>query len=821
MEDLLKEQIILVCDFEYFPLVFKLKSNYPEARWKILKKEELLDRVSFSFAIDPIPYLMKKGIDYSNAKKYLRLLRVADFEKNARLKELHNELKEKGYFKIDDLGLLELSSSKIALLEMQEDVEVHKLLERKGFNYVDLTLEELGAKKRMEGEIKPTIFSFPNKFAQYFYIYSQIRKEILEDESLKRRISVLINDESDLYYVNLASSLFKIPSYAVFLRPFLSDPYIKAKVSEIYKRKSFFFLDEEKKDPKIADLIEIIDYYGLASLSFDFAYASLLEIANTLGVKERIDDRGITIENRFNLSPEERIFVTNFQYDVFYKVFDDKNVLTDEELCQIDANPSFVKTKLDRRKKLNYITYNDIALLSRVRQHLTDKIYDSQFLEELGWDAKKDVIKMGMNESGVYTSEAGRLYLGDQLDKQFYRLPYYLYRSYDHSYKGIDEKVFDAAKNWSVTNLEGYILCPFKYYMEAVLPSYDDDKHAMWLGTLIHKVMENVTQEDFDFETEFEKGVEEYKKSMKKSRQEFGNKEKAWLKMTKYWLKKVAASLQKARIAGNIVDSLPETKITFTLSGKDGETYTFANAKIDKILVSECEGERFYTIIDYKSGKEKFEPTTVFLGRSTQLPFYYYAIENSKEKNDYTKGGTFGGFGIVHTYASSPKDLAVKNDEVSVELDPSFVKMNGLTKCYLPYWRSIDSSGITKKGQISKKGGNYYSGILFNAPDAEESIIKGCEITPPYNLNRLLEDGKKATVDAIEKILNNDFAIKPTSFNLCPKDLSSFVCSSCPYGDICYKNLASDGVSYEGTIDNYFYPEKMTNRDEMEFSDDE
>ena len=57
-------------------------------------------------------------------------------------------------------------------------------------------------------------------------------------------------------------------------------------------------------------------------------------------------------------------------------------VLTDAELQAEGLNPSYVRTALDRRLKLNFLRYSKIAMLSRVEEHLQDKIYDSPFLEE-------------------------------------------------------------------------------------------------------------------------------------------------------------------------------------------------------------------------------------------------------------------------------------------------------------------------------------------------------------------------------------------------------------------------------------------------------
>ena len=85
MNELFKGKCLILTERECFPLLFKLKAKEPNLSWKILDKESFLDRTSFSFSKDPIPYLLSKKISYGNAKKYLRLLRVANWEKNTEL----------------------------------------------------------------------------------------------------------------------------------------------------------------------------------------------------------------------------------------------------------------------------------------------------------------------------------------------------------------------------------------------------------------------------------------------------------------------------------------------------------------------------------------------------------------------------------------------------------------------------------------------------------------------------------------------------------------------------------------------------------------
>ena len=805
MNELFKGKCLILTERECFPLLFKLKAKEPNLSWKILDKESFLDRTSFSFSKDPIPYLLSKKISYGNAKKYLRLLRVANWEKNTELTKLYGDLSKGGYLQEDPLGNVELSRGKLVLLEMQEDQELHLFLKRKGIAYVDASFKDLGLDGEFSASNHPKIYSFPNKFAQFFYIYSDIRRRILEGED-KNAFRILIHDPSDIYYVQMAADCFGLPSYATYTRPFLSDPIVKAKVNGFYASKSMAFGEEEPPEPSLKELKNLISYYGLGQLPFDFAYACLLEMGNTLGAKEYLNDRGISIETRYTIDPDATTYVTNFQFGDFYTVYDDKNVLSDEELVLVEANPSYVRTKMDRQKKRNYLGQNSIALLSFVRQHLQDKIYESQFLEECGLAQSKDIKRMELNPEGAYTSDAAKLYLAEQLDRQFYRKPYGEYRSYDHSFKGLSISPLENKKSWSITNLEKYINCPFAYYLKAILPETPDNIHSMAIGSAIHKMMENVFSADFDFDKEWEEAKSVYVNQMEKEGCPITPKEETWTELTRFWISEFVAALRASIKDMHLVSELPERPISFELHDEEGNSYLFKNARIDKLLVTEDEGKKYYTIIDYKSGKESFDPRTVFLGASTQLPLYYYAIEHSGAKGSLVGEATFGGFGICHCYESNPKQC-VDGPEIGLDDYVAATALQGIARKDIHYMRSFDATGINAKGDLIDSGktpkkGDHFVGPYFDEGDgsAPKGLIKKAE--PPYTFKELIEDARKSAVETIRHIKASEFPIAPTSNNLNEDlgDNTNMACQYCPYNDICYRNLALDAISKKKEI---------------------
>ena len=167
---------------------------------------------------------------------------------------------------------------------------------------------------------------------------------------------------------------------------------------------------------------------------------------------------------------------------------------------------------MERRKKINFLRHNNVAVISRVKKHLNDKIFDSPLLKELGWDKK--IRNEEDLELPTFTSDAAYLYSAIALYKSGLKFESNIFNSYDSSFKGLNSG-FDFRKNtWSVTGLETYISCPFKYYVQNLIPLERNDYSRRFIGTAIHKVFEKFNHSDFNIEQALKEGEEAYKPSM-------------------------------------------------------------------------------------------------------------------------------------------------------------------------------------------------------------------------------------------------------------------------------------------------------------------
>lgn len=796
---------IIVADFDYQAALFLYKNKYPDLDIKIISRNDLINKVSYSFSKDPIPFLIKEGIGYKKAKKYLDILLTADVFKNKELTDLFNKLNDNGYLTKDEYGLYELRDSHIFLFEMEQDIAIQEFLKRNGLAYSFLRLEGLDLYKN-NAYISPNIIYFENKMTQFFYIFSWVRDKARDNPKQKQRI--IINGDEDIFYVKIMSELFRIPVCYVEERPLISVKSVKAKINQIYNTKAFTFSDEELEDQDIKALKEIIEYYSLDKLDkFSFSYANLLEIVGNKNARIPVGSGGVVISNKFVFDPSFFTYVTNFNSDKFYKIYQDDNVLSDAELKEVSYNTSYIKTAMERRNKINFLRHNNVAVVSRVERHLGDKIFDSPLLNDI-WKGKKIKYEDDL-EIPTFTTDAAYLYSSTVLNKSGIKFDSNVFNAYDPSFKGINAGDEFRKSTWSVTGLESFINCPFKYYVSKLIPLTKNDYSKRFIGTAIHKVFEKFNHLDYVFEDALKEGEEAYYQEFEKVGITPTPRDKALLEISQTWLRRFVKSYQRATEGINFVKPVDddfERSIEFYLEDENNETYNFYG-KIDKIIVSESNGHKYYSIVDYKTGSEEFNPFEVFLGKSIQLPLYYYAIENNIQPDQFTKGGEFGGFYIQHVSFSTIKGALKETNGPYLKekrlLQQS--RLSGISKDAISYIASIDSSSIKEDGSIKSNGGDLLQlKHQFKEADSDEIIIKDGGIgLPRYNLDDLVGDAKKAAINAIHRICAADFVIEPTSYSLLDFDINKTACNNCPYRRVCYRNKY-DAKDYKKDVLKHF-----------------
>ena len=786
---------IIVADRDYFPLLFSFRREHPEIAFKLLGVEGLIDRASISFPGNPIKYLLPLGMDYAKAKKYLRLLRL--FPNSEELSKIRAALPEEE-IATDPLGEYELSRASIYLLEMKEDIEIHTLLKRKGYEAIDLTLEELGLTRHLLE--KPVVTLFQNKYTQYTYLFSTLRKRLLDGEIKPSDVRIQIANGNDAFFLRLVGSLFGIKVDC----PVGSDLTMNPKVSSLlaFMQQKGALEMPEGDEPEAKVVRESIKEYGLIDLPFPIAYASLTEILQARKEVEKSDGEGILCSDRYVFAPESEIYLTCLQNGPFYKVYADDDVFDDATLVKMGANPSYVKTELERRKKLNFLRYHRFALLSRVKEHLADKIYASQFQVEGEWP---EVSGPGyMEPTGVHTSASSRLFGMNVYDKNFVQSPQGVYRSYDSRYKGIDGYHVEK-DHWSITKLKEYVPCPYKYYLDTVLPKASRDMRPAYAGTMVHKALEKIYDADFDLE----KAILEGKAAYAEQREKEGEVETPYdlvlLEVIAEDVRAYAPLIREQREHMNLIASFAELNVRWTYADEKG-SYLF-KGKVDNVLLLGDETGRYFVVNDYKTGAEVFRPYEAFLGHSIQLPAYADALIHGDFAAN--QGGIFAGMGIKTVLFPSFATAFNNDGDLSRKTARKSLSSHGVFLNDDHFWSLGDDTAFKEK--VDKKSGEtireckstgeYFSCGPYTFGRDGAGNLAGLKNAAPYSLDELLEDTKKACLDIIHRIEKGLFPIAPSAQDLSnsPKT-DRLTCSFCGYKDVCYRNPLRDMADYSAKV---------------------
>ncbi len=782
------KRYLIVTDACYRQAILNVRNQNPEWNFKLMTKDEFVSMVRFGYKKDPVPFLLTyQKEDYTTLKTYLRVLRFAKRGVNTRLDEIYGILDENGYIERDTLGRTELELyDEIWFFEGHEDFEMKNLFDEEHIGYRPVSFEDLGYEDRRR--TNKNFYLYPDKLEQYCSLFSHIRKDIVENVAKLNDIIITVHSDSDDFYINRISKMFGVPSETRKSHSILSVGENADMLRRIQDKKSFTFSDEEKE--KSRELYSIVSGYGLDRLpesAFDFAYLNLLEIIGASSISSIRELNGVRAESSISFKPNVHYYVTNFIHDDFYKIHSDSGCFTDEDLKKLGCNPSYVLTKMDRRKKKAFLTYMDVRFLSRVEIHQNDKMYNSQFVKD-GKDESEDKeyvqVKKTFDEDGLYTKEAS-----DFIRSVFASREKGYKETYDHSFSGVKTYKKDT---FGVTSLGKYFECPFSYYMNNILYIDSNDPNADFFyahfGTIVHHVFEKIhttDDESFDFDKVYDEGIDEVRDDLKCLNDEDREHELALFEMNREHVRMFAINMRVQNKKGHIIDEVPEEGINFELkSEKTGNTYKITG-KVDKLLYTSDEetGNNYWTLIDYKTGKESFgleESKTVFLGNHLQLPLYYYYVSSDEKLN---RGYTYGGFGIEQIFASSPlkRDRAkdhskqVPGDHIKEYTD--HMKLSGVYRADSSYLASFD--GNTSDYLKSSK-----STPCFTDVDGDASMSDKYE----YSYRQMIEDAVNAAIDTMDAISECKFEIAPSNKATADSRTDGTHCSRCSFKNICYKD---------------------------------
>ena len=207
------------------------------------------------------------------------------------------------------------------------------------------------------------------------------------------------------------------------------------------------------------------------------------------------------------------IFVMSCNYNELPKIIKDEDYLLDQEKEELNISTSkdINKNNIEKIKKLIhsskniYLTYKDKSYFNEY--HKVDFLNE---LEEENY-IKNIFTSYSENEDKISLTKRIDNYIFDEntsILKGNYDINY---SSYSNKFNGISKETLNKALNQnkfniSYSNLNTFYECPFKFYISNLLKlSTFKDSVSTIIGKIMHAVIQNCYNTDFDFETEFEK----------------------------------------------------------------------------------------------------------------------------------------------------------------------------------------------------------------------------------------------------------------------------------------------------------------------------
>jgi len=212
-----------------------------------------------------------------------------------------------------------------------------------------------------------------------------------------------------------------------------------------------------------------------------------------------------------------------------------------------------------------------------------------------------------------------------------------------------------------------------------------------------------------------------------------------------------------------LTDPVFKTEESFSLPLEENPLVSLTG-KYDKTILFGGKN-RYYVIIDYKSGSERFDENLLPYGLSLQLPLYAYNALHSSELEGAELVGLFIGPLLSFPFVKDAKKSYEECRKESLKLEGVFANDIEKLASFDPTCR--DSSDLIRSLAYSSKGFRDYSLRRTKSPADFVSFA---------------QEAAKQALAADERIRKGDFAIRPVTYK------NAFdACQHCHFRDICYR----------------------------------
>lgn len=734
---------IVICDNETKMNILKNREGFINYKFNTLKS--LKDKLLGSVSDEGKYYLFKKykySLDFINTiLEFISFVDVNTIYKSNKINEIKNikiDLINNGYYVLDlnfKNILKRFHVTFINVMETRENLYLIELVKK----LTDITI--------VNNELN-------NKQIDYYECINQ-------EEEVINYLEIIVNNKLDLNkvcFVNYSSdylSIFKRLGYAYKLNfniennmTILSNKHIKYFLDNLDL--DFNGIINEIKDNDIKNIIiDVINKYSIPLSELKDSKEFLKDVFK----KESYDNlkygEGINVTNNLSFNNDDIVFFLNFNSDI--PKLKSNSYLSDDELTELNISNITEYNKIYKNSFIKSLVNVNNLSISYPLNTKTGENTKSPLVDDLKLNKKNVNIKISssyvLNKHMLgkhYDDYISYNKENELLDK--YDLNILDYNKFDNSFKPFKEiPTYDYLSNMklSYSTMKTYFCCPFRYYLDNVLKikKYSTSINAN-IGTYAHYLLEKSYDDDFNFEAEKEKYLNEV---------DFSAKELVFAEFMDDIVKNTLKFNYKYESISELDLVLREENLETEICGIKFTGF------VDKLLYKETDDSVYVTIIDYKTGKDEPKLNNLNDGLNLQLPIYAYLIKNAerfKDKHIY----------IIGLYLQK---VEIKKVDSLDKLEDDY-KLRGFTNSDKSLARMLDC----------KLEGNYIKSLKLTK---NGDFQKYAKLIDDKQISDILELIPNLVLKLKKSYLNMMFPINPYRL----KDDNG--CLYCEYKRVCYK----------------------------------
>ncbi len=759
IEDL-KNKIVIVKDKTKKSLLKKINEQNKLINVKIITLSELKRKYFFDYTKETIYYVSKNYNAVPDvAKIYIENLYLindnSEYEKVIELIKIKKDLESKQLIKTNKLFIEFLKNKDIILYNLKYVDKFYQNIfeELRKYNNVVSYDEE-------NDESTKTIYCAKNMEEEVIFVASHICK-LINDGININNIKLANVKEGYIYTISKIFKMFKIPVelpsnttidgtniVKIFKENYQSNIEETINILKDY-------IKDEQDEYIYKQIINIINEYSFIDDYSNVKEFILNDISKIKTKKNTLKNMVKIIDLENDILTDDYVILMNFNEGVIPTNHKNEDYLNDEIKESLNQSTSSDLNYKDTQNLIDKIKYTKNLIITYRNHDEKGEIFvSSAYQEDL---LTKENIKIDYNYSNEY-NKIKLVSLKDEFNK-FGTITNDLlklntkykeeYLSYDNKFKNIkSDKLREFINNkltLSYTSVNEYYQCAFRYYLSYILRvNKFEDTFEITIGNIFHKILSECFTDDYNFEENFKKYVNE-------SKYEFTISDKFFLNKVKEDLMLLIDTIKNHLNYTQLTKSMYEKEVIVNINDRLGIRF---KGIIDKVLYEEFNGETIVCIIDYKTGNPNLNIKNVEYGLDMQLPVYIYLLKNLKELHNVKVGGFYL--------------QKVLHSETNKEEKVKSMRLQGYSNSDLNILEKVDSSyndsKMIKSMKTTSNGFSHYTKVI-----TDEEI------------DELSSKVENKIIEASDKVINAVFEINPKEL----KD-KNIGCTYCKYKDICY-----------------------------------